>query len=85
MTTTITRRIITALTGPAFAAAVLAGGLSVSAPASAQAGSGTTTCVTAPVSGTAPNMLNPLTRAAQVAAYDAPSQPNPAASSCIGH
>jgi len=33
----------------------------------------------------APRMLNPLTRAAQVAAYDAPSQPIAVASSCIGH
>jgi hypothetical protein len=85
MNTTITRRIITALTGPAFAAAVLAGGLSLSAPAAAQAGTSTSTCVTAPVSGSAANTLNPLTRAAQVAAYDAPGQPTAAASSCIGH
>jgi hypothetical protein len=32
-----------------------------------------------------PTKLNPLTRAAQVAAYDAPSQPIAVASSCIGH
>jgi hypothetical protein len=32
------------------------------------------TCVTAPVLGASPNMLNPLTRAAQVATYDAASQ-----------
>lgn len=44
----------------------------------------TTTCVTAPVRGMAPNMFNPLTRPAQVAAYEAPSVPTPAATSCIG-
>jgi hypothetical protein len=30
-------------------------------------------------------MLNPLTRAAQVAAFEAPSQPVAVASRCIGH
>lgn len=86
MTASITRRIVTALTGPAVATAVLAGGLALGAPAQAQSGMGmTTTCVTAPVSGMAPNMLNPLTRAAQVTTYDSSSQPTPAARSCIGH
>ncbi len=89
MTSTITRRIVTAVTGPAVAAGILAGALAVGAPAQAQAGTGTatstaTTCVSAPVSGMAPNLLNPLTRAAQVATYEAPSHPT-AASSCIGH
>lgn len=86
MTTTITRRIVTALTGSAIAAGIMAGGVALGAPAQAQAGNNSAaTCVTAPVSGMAPNMLNPLTRAAQVAAYDAPSQPVAVASSCIGH
>ena len=88
MTTTITRRIVTALTGSALAAGIMAGGVALGAPAQAQAQAGTgtaATCVTAPVSGMAPSMLNPLTRAAQVAAFDAPSQPVAVASSCIGH
>jgi hypothetical protein len=86
MTTTITRRIVTALTGSALAAGTMAGGVALGAPAQAQAGTGSAaTCVTAPVSGRAPTMLNPLTRAAQVAAYDAPSQPVAVATSCIGH
>jgi hypothetical protein len=46
---------------------------------------GTATCVTAPVLGTSPNMLNPLTRAAQVATYDSITQPKVAAVSCLGH
>jgi len=85
MGTTITRRIVTALTGPAIAAGILAGGLALGAPAQAQATMGTATCVTAPVLGTSPNMLNPLTRAAQVATYDAATQPTVAAVSCLGH
>lgn len=85
MTTNITRRIVTAVTGPAVAAGILAGGLALGAPAQAQPSlSMTTTCVTAPVRGMAPNMFNPLTRPAQVAAYEAPSVPTPAATSCIG-
>jgi hypothetical protein len=86
MNTTITRRIVTALTGSALAAGIMAGGVALGAPAQAQAGTGTAaTCVTAPVSGMAPSTLNPLTRAAQVAAFEAPSQPVAVASSCIGH
>ena len=86
MTTTITRRIVTALTGSALAAGIMAGGLALGAPAQAQPSTGSAaTCATAPVSGMAATMLNPLTRAAQVAAYDAPSQPIAVASSCIGH
>jgi hypothetical protein len=86
MTTTITRRIVNALTGSALAAGIMAGGIALGAPAQAQPGTGSAaTCVTAPVSGSAANTLNPLTRAAQVAAYDAPGQPTAAASSCIGH
>lgn len=86
MTTTITRRLVTALTGSALAAGIMAGGVALGAPAQAQAGTASAaTCVTAPVSGMAPTMLNPLTRAAQVAAYDAPRQPVAVATSCIGH
>ena len=86
MTTTITRRIVTALTGSAIAAGIMAGGVALGAPAQALAGTGSAaTCVTAPSSGMPPNMLNALTRAAQVAAYDAPSQPVSVATSCIGH
>lgn len=87
MNTTVTRRIVTALTGPAIAAGILAGGLALGAPAQAQAQAtvGTATCVTAPVLGTSPNMLNPLTRAAQVATYDAARQPTVAAVSCLAH
>lgn len=84
MNTTVTRRIVTALTGPAIAAGILAGGLALGAPAQAQT-TGTATCVTAPVLGTSPNMLNPLTRAAQVATYDAASQSTVAAVSCLAH
>jgi hypothetical protein len=85
MNANITRRIATALTGPAIAAGILAGGLALGAPAQAQAAMGTATCVTAPVPGTSPNMLNPLTRAAQVATYDSITQPTVAAVSCLGH
>jgi hypothetical protein len=85
MNANITRRIVTALTGPAIAAGILAGGLALGAPAQAQATMGTATCVTAPVLGTSPNMLNPLTRAAQVATYDSITQPKVAAVSCLGH
>ncbi len=85
MSTTVTRRIVTALTGPAIAAGILAGGLALGAPAQAQVTMGTATCVTAPVLGTSPNMLNPLTRAAQVAPYDSATQPTVAAVSCLGH
>lgn len=86
MNANITRRIVTALTGSAFAAGIMAGGLALGAPAQAQPSTGSAaTCVTAPVSGMTPTKLNPLTRAAQVAAYDAPSQPIAVASSCIGH
>lgn len=85
MISSLTRRIVTALTGPAVAAGVLAGGLALGAPAQAQpALSMTTTCVTAPVRGMAPTMFNPLTRPAQVAAYEAASVPTPVATSCIG-
>lgn len=86
MTTNVTRRIVTALTGPAVAAGILAGGLALGAPAKAEPSlSMTTPCVTAAVRGmAAPNMFNPLTRPAQVAAYEAPSVPTPAATSCIG-
>lgn len=85
MTTSITRRIIAALAGPAVGAAVLAGGLALGAPAQAQTITGTASCVTAPVMGTSPTMLNPLTRAAQVATYDAATQPSVAAVSCLAH
>jgi hypothetical protein len=86
MTTTITRRIVTALTGSALAAGIMAGGVALGAPAQAQPGTGSTaTCLTAPVSGMAPRMLNPLTRAGQLAAYDAPSRPIAVGTSCIGH
>jgi hypothetical protein len=85
MNTTVTRRIVTALTGPAIAAGILAGGLALGAPAQAQTTVGTATCVTAPVLGKSPNMLNPLTRAAQVATYDAASQSTVAAVSCLAH
>jgi hypothetical protein len=53
--------------------------------ADVNAAMGTATCVTAPVLGTSPNMLNPLTRAAQVATYDSITQPTVAAVSCLGH
>jgi hypothetical protein len=56
MNTTVTRRIVTALTGPAIAAGILAGGLALGAPAQAQTTVGTATCVTAPVLGASPNM-----------------------------
>ena len=87
MNSSFTRRIVTALAGPAVAAGILVGGLAFGAPAQAQVSSGASsaTCVTAPVSGTAPDMLNPLTRAAQVATYDSATQPTAAARSCIGH
>jgi hypothetical protein len=84
MSITITRRIVTALTGPAIAAGILAGGLALGAPAQAQT-TAAATCVTAPVLGSAPTMLNPLTRAAQVATYDSITQPTVAAVSCLGH
>jgi hypothetical protein len=52
MNTTITRRIVTALSGPAIAAGILAGGLALGAPAQAQTpAANATTCVTAPASG----------------------------------
>ncbi len=41
MNANITRRIATALTGPAIAAGILAGGLALGAPAQAQATMGT--------------------------------------------
>jgi hypothetical protein len=86
MNTTITRRIVTALSGPAIAAGILAGGLAFGAPAQAQTpAANATTCVTAPVLGSAPDLLNPLTRAAQVATYEFINQPTVAAVSCLGH
>jgi hypothetical protein len=91
MNTTITRRIVTALAGPAVAAGILAGGLALGAPALAQTTAGTApNRVTAPVLGTAPDLLNPLTRTALAgsgsvgAAYESINQPTVTAVSCLG-
>ena len=81
--TTITRRIITSLAAPAIAAGFLAGGLLTGPPAQAQ--TGTASCVTARVTATSAQMLNPLTRPAQLANVRAPEQPVEAATSCLGH
>lgn len=65
------RRITAALAGPAVAAGILAGTLAVSGPAEASP-SASTKCSTMAMPGAAtdisPDQLNPLTRAAQVAA-----------------
>lgn len=71
MNRTFTRRITAALAGPAVAAGILAGTLAVSAPAEASPSSNTK-CSSMAMPGSATganaNQLNPLTRAAQVAA-----------------
>ncbi len=86
MTTARTpRRIIAALAGPAFAAAALAGGLALGTPHAMAQSMTPATCVSAPVVGPAPTMLNPLTRAAQISTYYAPSVPVPAATACVGN
>ena len=79
MNRTFTRRVTAALAGPAVAAGILVGTLAVSAPAEASP-SANTKCSTMAIPGAAtdvnPNLLNPLTRAAQVAAANpAPQAP----------
>lgn len=73
MNRTFARRITAALAGPAVAAGILAGTLAVSAPAEASP-TASTKCSSMAMPGTAndtgPNQLNPLTRAAQLAAVN---------------
>ncbi|MFN8032560.1 MAG: hypothetical protein U0Q47_04570 [Mycobacterium sp.] len=73
MNRTLTRRITTALAGPAVAAGIFAGTLAVSAPAEASPSANTKCSTMAMPEGTTdtgPNQLNPLTRAAQAAAIN---------------
>ena len=73
MNRTFARRIAAALAGPAVAAGILAGTLAVSAPAEASPSSSTkcsSMAMPGTVAGASANQLNPLTRAAQVAATD---------------
>jgi hypothetical protein len=77
-------RMLTALTGPALAAGILAAGLVGSAPAQAQVSSSQTqTCVTSTGAGAAKSGApNGLTRAGQLSA-SAPSAAS-APKSCVG-
>lgn len=86
MTITITQRIVTALAGPAVFAGVLAGAISLGAPANAApAPSSGMTCTTANVVADSPAETSLLTRPGQLNAARASSGANVSATSCIGH
>ncbi len=83
---TITRRIITALAGPVITAGLMASGIALGSPAQAVVTAGKNpTCVTSVVPGPTPNMLSPLTRAAQVNAAEHINRMFSPPTSCIGH
>lgn len=83
---TITRRIATAVAGPAIAAGFIAAGIAAGAPAHASPQDpGSVRCTTATVSAASAAMANPLTRAAQVGAVEGRGPAAPAATSCISH
>lgn len=79
---TVTRRIVAAAAGPALAAGLLAAGIAAGSPAQAAEPQGST-CVTAMAKTAPPTMLNPLTRAGQVAGISAATQESAPATSCL--
>lgn len=81
--TTFSNRIITALAAPAVAAGILAGGIALGTAAPAVAA--TQTCITSGAVGAAPSYANPLTRAAQVNAIEAPAHVFAPPTSCFGN
>lgn len=83
MNTTITRRIATALAGPAVIAGVLGGALTLSATAGAAPALDKTTCVTAQVTAASPSQTALLTRPGQLAAVRGPNPAPVSATSCV--
>lgn len=78
----ITRRIATALAGPAIATGFLAGAIALGAPANAEPQG--TLCYTAKVTAESPDVTSLLTRPGQLDAANA-AQSAVSAISCIGH
>lgn len=83
MNASLTRRIATALAGPAVIAAVLGAALVQGSPANAAPAADKATCTTARVSATSPNVSALLTRPGQISAVRGPNPAPVSATSCI--
>lgn len=83
MNTTITRRIATALAGPAVVAAVLGGALALGAPAGALPAIDKATCTTSQVTAASPADTSLLTRPGQLTAARGPNPAPVKATSCV--
>lgn len=83
MNATVTRRIATAVTGPAVLAAVLSGAVALGAPARAETAAKAQTCTAVKVVATPVSVTNLLTRPGQLDAVQAPPRRGVPVISCL--